>query len=42
MKIHGGSAPAAWKAFHDELLSHGGPPIGLLRDALLSSSQPSK
>ncbi len=35
MKIHGGSAPAAWKAFHDDLLSRGGPPIGLLRDAML-------
>jgi uncharacterized protein (DUF885 family) len=42
MKIHGGSAPAAWKAFHDDLLSRGGPPIGLLRDALLSDSQSAK
>jgi uncharacterized protein (DUF885 family) len=42
MKIHGGTAPAAWKAFHDDVLSRGGPPIGLLRDALLSDSQPAK
>jgi uncharacterized protein (DUF885 family) len=42
MKIHGGSAPGAWKAFHDDLLSRGGPPIGLLRDALMSGSQPPK
>jgi len=42
MKTHGGSAPAAWKAFHDDLLSRGGPPIGLLRDALLSDAQPTK
>ena len=32
---HDGNAPAAWKAFHDDLLSRGGPPIGLLRDAML-------
>jgi len=31
-RSHGGRS--SWKAFHDQLLSHGGPPIGLLRDAL--------
>ena len=40
MKAHGGSPPAAWKAFHDELLSRGGPPIGLLRAALLAGAPP--
>jgi uncharacterized protein (DUF885 family) len=40
MKAHGGTAPAAWKAFHDDLLSRGGPPIGLLRGALLTDSRP--
>lgn len=36
-KTHGGRP--SWKAFHDQLLSHGGPPIGLLRDALSRGSQ---
>jgi hypothetical protein len=42
MKTHGGSAPAAWKPFHDELLSRGGPPIGLLREALLAGAATTK
>ncbi|HET6146089.1 MAG TPA: DUF885 domain-containing protein [Polyangia bacterium] len=37
-KTHGGRS--SWKAFHDQLLSHGGPPIGLLRDAVLSRGSP--
>jgi uncharacterized protein (DUF885 family) len=28
----------AWKAFHDEFLSHGGPPIPLIRAAMLGSA----
>jgi uncharacterized protein (DUF885 family) len=36
-KSHGGGQ-ASWKGFHDQLLSHGGPPIGLLRDALSRGS----
>jgi uncharacterized protein (DUF885 family) len=35
-KTHGGRE--SWKTFHDQLLSHGGPPIGLLREALLPAS----
>jgi len=33
-RTHGGG-PAAWKGFHDAVLSHGGPPIGMLRRAVL-------
>jgi uncharacterized protein (DUF885 family) len=29
---------AAWKAFHDTFLSQGGPPIGLMREAMLGPS----
>ena len=35
-KSRGGRA--AWKPFHDALLSHGGPPIGLVRDVLLGGA----
>ena len=27
----------AWKAFHDAFLAHGGPPIGMMREALLGA-----
>jgi len=30
----------AWKAFHDELLSRGGPPIPLLRQAMMGEAMP--
>jgi hypothetical protein len=29
------SPPQAWQAFHDELLSHGGPPLPLVRKEML-------
>jgi len=28
---------AAWKAFHDQFLSYGGPPIPLVRRAMMGS-----
>ena len=28
----------AWKAFHDEFLSYGGPPIPMVRDAMLGGT----
>jgi len=31
---------AAWKAFHDEFLSHGGPPIPLVRQSMLGEAEP--
>jgi len=30
----------AWKAFHDEFLSHGGPPIPLVRQSMLGEATP--
>ena len=30
---------AAWKAFHDQLLSYGGPPVPLLRDEMLGPEE---
>ncbi|MBY0447324.1 MAG: DUF885 domain-containing protein, partial [Hyphomonadaceae bacterium] len=30
----------AWKAFHDEVLKHGGPPIPLLRARMLGEAEP--
>jgi uncharacterized protein (DUF885 family) len=40
IKAHGGAGgPSAWKPFHDDLLSRGGPPIGLLRDAMLAGAK---
>ena len=33
---HGGRA--AWKAFHDQFLSYGGPPVPLVREAMLGPS----
>jgi uncharacterized protein (DUF885 family) len=33
---HGGRA--AWKEFHDRFLSYGGPPIPLVRNAMLGPS----
>jgi uncharacterized protein (DUF885 family) len=29
----------AWRAFHDEFLSHGGPPIPMVRDAMMRASK---
>jgi len=31
----------AWKAFHDKFLSYGGPPVPLVRQAMLDESEPS-
>ncbi|MBX3564562.1 MAG: DUF885 family protein [Sphingomonas sp.] len=31
---------AAWKAFHDQALSRGGPPIPLLRQAMMGEASP--
>ena len=30
----------AWKAFHDKFLSFGGPPVPLVRQAMLGESEP--
>jgi hypothetical protein len=30
----------AWKAFHDAFLTYGGPPVGLMREAIMGSSGP--
>jgi hypothetical protein len=30
----------AWKAFHDQFLSYGGPPIPLVRQAMMSEPAP--
>ena len=35
---HGGRA--AWRAFHDAFLSYGGPPIPLVRQAMMRESAP--
>jgi hypothetical protein len=31
---------SAWRAFHDQFLSYGGPPIPIVRDAMLRSAKP--
>ena len=31
---------AAWKPFHDQFLSHGGPPIPLVRQAMMQEDAP--
>ena len=31
---------SAWKAFHDQFLSYGGPPIPLVRQAMMNESAP--
>jgi uncharacterized protein (DUF885 family) len=31
---------SAWRAFHDQFLSYGGPPIPIVRDAMLRSARP--
>jgi hypothetical protein len=33
-----GGARDAWRAFHDEFLSFGGPPIPLVREAMLGGA----
>lgn len=37
-KSHGGRA--GWKAFHDQFLSYGGPPIPLVRQAMMGEPKP--
>ena len=34
------SGRAGWKAFHDEFLSYGGPPIPLVRQAMMKEDAP--
>jgi hypothetical protein len=31
---------AAWKAFHDQMLSFGGPPIPMVRQAMMNEDAP--
>ena len=35
----GGGERAGWKEFHDEFLSYGGPPIPMVRKAMMGESQ---
>ncbi|WP_373063104.1 hypothetical protein [Gemmatimonas sp.] len=37
-KTHGGRA--GWKAFHDQFLTYGGPPIPMVRHAMLGNAGP--